>query len=168
MLSVFKSFPVAREVFRATALPDRAGAYARDAITLGWEDRLRARGRRLSDGGVEFGTALPRGTLLCDGDCLVVDEARLVVTVVEQEEPVLVVEPRTASEWALFAYAIGNSHQPLMVTDTAIVCPDVLGMEQVLQHHDIPFRRSMSRFTPASVGASPYAPGHRHGFEADR
>ncbi len=42
---------------------------------------------------------------------------------------------------ALFAYHIGNSHQPVMIADDAIVCPDALGMEQVLTYHAIPFLR---------------------------
>lgn len=168
MLQVFKSIPVVREILRADALPERARSYARDTLTLGWEERLKARGRRQSDGGRDFGTALPRGTMLHQGDCLVVDEARLVVVVVERAEPVFVIEPATAAEWALAAYAIGNSHQPLMVTATAIVCPDVSGMEQVLRYHAIAFRPSMAAFTPSSVGGGAYVPGHQHGPEGAR
>jgi urease accessory protein len=136
-------------------VPEPARFYARDTVTLGWEDRQHGHGRRRSDGGVEFGTALPRGTTLRGGDCLVVDEARTVVTVVEKLEPVFVIEPVTLQEWALFAYQIGNRHLPLMIAARAIVCPDVPGVEPMLVRERIPHRRAALAFTPAAAG-------HRH------
>lgn len=160
VLEVFRSLPVAREVYRADALPSSARGYARDTITLGWEDRLRARGRRKSDGGLEFGTALDRGTALRAGDCFVLDPVAAAITVVERAEPVFVIEPRTGSEWALFGYHIGNGHQPLMITDPGIVCPDVPGMAELLEYHRIPFTRAVQPFTP--VGLTDGDPSHRH------
>lgn len=151
VLQVFKTLPVAHEIHRLDALPDAARGWARDTITLGWEERMKARGRRRSDGGLEFGTALPRGSVLGGGDCFLFDGPRCVVVVVEREEPVFVVEPRTAPEWGLFAYYIGNSHQPVMITDGAIICPDLPGMEQVLVQHGMAFSRSTRPFTPVGL-----------------
>src|SRR5213593_3433871 len=108
---------VVESVYRSAELPHAAHAYARDTVTLGWEDRTHVHGRRRTDGGVEFGTTLPRGTVLRAGDCFVLDDARLVVTVIERPETVFVIEPRNSPEWALFAYHIGNRHQPVMITD---------------------------------------------------
>ena len=160
MLQVFRALPTVVEVHRADALPARAAAYARDTMALGWEERLRARGRRKADGGTEFGTSLPRGTVLMDGDALVVDALSLVVTVIASEESVLVVRPATFAEWGLYGYHIGNSHQPLMLTADAIVCPDVPGMDQVLDQHGIPYAREARAFTPvSSMGDA----DHRHG-----
>jgi urease accessory protein UreE len=157
MLEVFRSLPVARTVCRTDGLPDEVREFARDTITLGWEDRMRARGRRRTDGGVEFGTALPRGTVLRHADCFVLDQDRVVVTVVALEEAVFVIEPATPAEWGLFAYQIGNSHQPLMFTSREIVCPDLPGMEQVLTYHGIPYVRDVRAFTPVSG-----VPDHGH------
>jgi urease accessory protein len=126
-------------------------------MTLGWEDRVHVHGRRRSDGGVEFGLALPRGSVLRAGDCLVLDAVRTVVTVVERPEPVFVIEPRSAQEWALYAYHIGNRHQPVMITDRALVCPDVPGVAQLLQQQHIPHVQAMLPFTPATVAAA-----HQH------
>ena len=148
---------IIERTYREDSLPDAARDYARDTITLGWEDRLHVHGRRRSDGGVEFGTSLPRGTVLRDGDCLVVDDARAVVTVVERKEPVFVIEPDTCQEWALFAYIIGNRHQPLMIAERAIVCPDVAGVEQLLVQQRIPHTRATLPFTPATAPAT-----HQH------
>ena len=148
MLQAFKSLPTARAIHRAEALPDAARAYSSDTVTLGWDERLRARARRRSDHGIEFGTALDRGTVLRAGDCFVLDRLTLVVAVVELPEPVFVITPRAPAEWALFAYHIGNCHQPVMVTDEAIVCADLPGMKEALEYHRIPFTERIQPFTP--------------------
>ena len=162
MLQVFKPLPVVRDVHRLHALPTRAAGFRRETLTLGWEARLRARGRRRTDRGSEFGTALPRGTVLRDGDCLIVEELSLIVAIVEQLEMVFVITPASPAQWATYGYHIGNSHQPLMLTDGALLCPDVPGMEQVLTYHDIPFTRSERAFTPMNVGGDGYVAGHQH------
>jgi urease accessory protein len=140
-----------------SALPATVRDYQRDTLTLGWEDRLQAHGRRRSDGGTELALSLPRGSVLRGGDCFVLDDLRLVITVVERPEQVFVIEPRSASEWALYAYHIGNRHQPLMVTERSLVCPDVPGVEQLLHQQQIPHRRALLPFTPATAVA-----GHHH------
>ena len=150
--AVFKTLPVVEQAYRDESLPSSARDFRRDTIALGWEERMKSRGRRRSSGGVEFGTSLPRGTILRGGDQLVVESAQVVVEVVEQLEAVFVVEPRTREEWGLFAYHIGNGHQPLMITDRALVCPEVPGAEILLQYHGIPYVRAQTAFTPAAVG----------------
>ena len=148
---------IVERVYRNGDLAEPARGYARDTVTLGWEDRTHVHGRRRSDGGVEFGTSLPRGTVLRGGDLLVLDAERLIVAIVERPEPVFVVEPKTTHEWGLFAYHIGNRHQPLMITDGALVCPDVPGVEQLLQQHRMRYARATMAFTPAATVA-----GHQH------
>jgi urease accessory protein len=148
---------VVERIYKNGDLPAAARGFARDTVTLGWEDRTHVHGRRRTDGGVEFGTSLPRGTVLRAGDCFALDSERLVVSVVEREEPVFVIAPRTPGEWALFAYHIGNRHQPLMVAGDALVCPEVPGMEQLLQQHHMPYVRATRAFTPATAVAA-----HRH------
>ena len=148
MDDVFKSLPVAKTLDRLDTVSAATQGFGRDVITLGWEERLRSRARRRSDRGFEFATALKRGTILQQDDCFVFESERLVVRVVEQEEPMLVVRPVGNRDWGLFAYHIGNSHQPVMITDDAIVCPDALGMDQILTYHAIPFQREQRRFTP--------------------
>jgi urease accessory protein len=144
-------------VYSESDLPEAARGYARDTVTLGWEERTHVHGRRRTDGGVEFGTSLPRGTVLRAGDCLVLDESRIVAAILERAEPVFVIEPRSPQEWGAFAYHIGNRHQPLMITPTAIVCPDAPAMDQLLQQHHIPHRRAMMAFTPVAGFV-----GHQH------
>jgi urease accessory protein len=145
---------VAERIYRETDLPADAHAFARETLTLGWEERTRGHGRRRTDGGVELGTSLPRGTVLRAGDCLVLADLRLVVTIVERSEPVFVITPRGATEWALFAYHIGNRHQPIMITERGLVCPDVPGVEQLLEQHRMPYARASLPFTPAATVAA--------------
>jgi urease accessory protein len=148
---------IVEQVFKDADVPESARAFARDTVTLGWEDRTHVHGRRRTDGGVEFGTSLPRGSVLRDGDFFVLEDERLVVAIVERAEPVFVVEPRSAQEWGLFAYHIGNRHQPVMITERALVCPDAPGVEQLLQQHRMPYVRAMLPFTPAAAVAA-----HQH------
>jgi urease accessory protein len=148
---------IVERVYRDENLPHGARDCARDTVTLGWEDRTHVHGRRRTDGGVEFATSLPRGTVLRAGDLLVLGAERLVVSIVERAEPVFVVEPGTPSEWGLFAYHIGNRHQPMMITDRALVCPDAPGVEQLLQQHRMPYARARLPFTPAAA-----VTGHQH------
>jgi urease accessory protein len=145
---------VIEQIHREDTLPPATRGYARDTLTLGWDDRLRLHGRRRSDGGIAFGLFLSRGTILRDGDCLVIDEAKTIVVVVERPEPVCVIEPRTPQEWGLFAYHIGNRHQPLMITKTGLLCPDEAGVEQLLQQQNIPFTQTTRPFTPVTSGDS--------------
>ena len=53
--------------------------------------------------------------------------------------------------------ADNERHQPVMITDRALVCPDVPGVEQLLQQHHMPYTRAMRPFTPAATVA-----GHAH------
>ena len=145
---MFKPLPIAKTVARLDALPRSVSGFARDTLTLGWEERLRTRARRRSDSGFEFATTLPRGTVLRQDDCLLFDAQQVIVSIVELAEPMLVVRPSSPQEWGVFAYHIGNSHQPMMVVDDAIVCPDALGMDEILRYHRIPFDRHCRRFTP--------------------
>jgi urease accessory protein UreE len=144
---------VIERVCKESELPESSRGFARDTVTLGWEDRTHAHGCRRTDGGVEFGTSLPRGSVLRAGDCFVLDAERLVVSLIERPEPVFVIEPRTAPEWALFAYHIGNRHQPVMITEAALVCPDAPGVEPLLQQHHMPYVRATLAFTPATTVA---------------
>ncbi|MGE3707425.1 MAG: hypothetical protein AB7I13_19310, partial [Vicinamibacterales bacterium] len=82
---------------------------------------------------------------------------RLIVTVVELAEPVLVVCPRTPEDWGLVGYYIGNSHQPVMLTAEGLVCPDILGVRMILEQHRLAFIEDVRSFTPVALTVD-----HRH------
>ena len=78
--------------------------------------------------GLEFGTALPRGTVLRDGDCFVLDDAG--DRRHRRRAPEAGVRDRAGHvrpSGRCSRYHIGNSHQPLMLTDEAIVCAGPAG-----------------------------------------
>jgi urease accessory protein UreE len=131
-------------------------SYRRDTLTLTWEDRTRSHGRRRSDSGLEFAISLPTGTVLNDGDCFVLDAVRTVVEVRDAVEPVFVIEPRTAQEWASYAYQIGNRHQLLMIGERELICPQQPGVERILEQLRIPYTAASRRFT-AAMRTAPHA-----------
>jgi urease accessory protein len=100
--------------------PDTA-SFARDRITLTWEERRHGHGRRRSDGGIDFAISLPPGTVLKHGDCLVLAGERTVVIVEEAREAVYVIRTDTSRDAAFYAYHVGNRHQPLAVGDGDLV-----------------------------------------------
>ena len=156
-MALFRSVPVAEAVFSVGRLPAAVAAYPRDTVVLGWQARMSMRSRWTTEGGVEFGATLPRDTILMDGDCLAIDRLPLLVVVQAKPEPVLVARPATAEDAARWAYQIGNSHQPLMLVEGLLICPDEHGAADVLNYLQIPFERETRPFTPLAAG-----PGH-HG-----
>ena len=109
---LFRTVPVASTVVRPGQLSLACAAWPSHTVTMGWEDRLKARGRRCTDDGIEFATALPRGTALHEGDCLPLDAPQIVVVVQAREEEVLVIRPATTDEWALWGYHIATAISP--------------------------------------------------------
>src|SRR3989442_7328489 len=96
-------------VQESTAVLEHA-SFNRDVITLTWEERRQGHGRRRSDAGLEFAISLPNGTVLKNGDSLVLAPEHTIVTVREAVEPVFVIRPKTPQEWAYYAYQVGNRH----------------------------------------------------------
>src|SRR5437868_2868547 len=111
------------QIISISALDERRSSYRRDTITMTWEDRRQGHGRRISDSGVDFAISLPGGTVLKGGDCLVLDAAKTVIVVQEAPEPVYVIRPKTPQEWAYYAYQVGNRHQPVMIGESELICP---------------------------------------------
>ena len=87
-----------------------------DTLTLPWGERCRSHGRRKTDLGREFALALPSGSILRQGDQLLLSSERCKVQVHEALETVFVLRPIIPLEWAWLAYQIGNRHLPLMLS----------------------------------------------------
>jgi urease accessory protein len=97
----------------AHALTGRERA-ADAVIELAFEQRERSRFRAALLGGEEIGVDLPTGTLMRDGDRLLLDDGR-VVAVEAAPEDLLEVHAHDAPALARIAYHIGNRHVPLQV-----------------------------------------------------
>jgi urease accessory protein len=128
----------------------------RDTLTLGWEDRRQGHGRRRSDGGIEFGISLPNGTVLKEGDCLLLPEERVAVVVREACEPVYVIRPETPQQWACYAYHIGNRHQAVMISERELICLQNPAARSLFDQLHIHYESDSRPFTGALTA------GHSH------
>ena len=125
-----------------------------DTITLTWEERRQGHGRRRSDGGVEFAISLPGGTILKEGDVLILSEERIAVAVHEAPEPVYVLRPKTPQEWAYFAYQVGNRHQPVMIGASELVFPQNPAVKSLLDQIHVNYEPDVRPFTAALITTS--------------
>src|SRR2546427_2923385 len=109
---------VVEQIVQGTDIGSRYDSYRRETLTLTWEERRQGHGRRRSDAGLEFAISLPNGTVLKNGDSLVLAPEHTIVTVREAVEPVFVIRPKTPQEWAYYAYQVGNRHQSVMIKES--------------------------------------------------
>ncbi|MBF0239751.1 MAG: hypothetical protein HQM12_18790 [SAR324 cluster bacterium] len=98
---------------------------------------------------MEFGLSLPSGTVLEQGNCLILEAENVLIEVVEANEKVLLINPLTQYQWAYWAYQIGNRHQALMITENELVCMDEPAVSMLLLQLKVPFRKAVRAFRPA-------------------
>ena len=116
-----------------------------DELALTTAERERAHLRARSRGNRELIISLPRGQELHDGDVVHV-EGGVAVVVVAAPEDVLEVRPRTAREWALAAYQLGNLHRPARFLGDAILTPYDRSTAKVLLALGVATRRTTRSF----------------------
>jgi len=138
-------------------LDPKRRAYARDTITLTWDVRRQGHGRRISDSGLEFAISLAGGGVLKADDCFVLDPQERVVVVREAMEPVYVIRPRTAHEWAYYAYQIGNRHQSVMIGESELICLQNPAVRSLFEQLHVSYSSDTRAFTAALANI-----GHSH------
>jgi urease accessory protein len=148
---------VVEKVVHAADTGSQYEGYRRDSLTLKWDERRQGHGRRRSDSGLEFAISLPGGTILKEGDWMVLDPERTIVNVKEASEPVYVVRPGTPQEWAYYAYHVGNRHQEVMIGDTELIFLQNPAVRSLLEHLHVHYETSQRPFTAALVNV-----GHSH------
>ncbi|HEX4998212.1 MAG TPA: urease accessory protein UreE [Terriglobia bacterium] len=139
------------------SLPDLSAeysGYARDTITMTWEDRRQGHGRRRSDGGREFAISLPGGVVLKGGDSFVLAEEKTIVTVKEAPERVYVLRPKKPQDWAFYAYHVGNRHQSVMIGETELIFLESPAVKSLLDQLHAEYTTDSRPFTAALVGHS--------------
>ena len=139
---------VVEYVVREDALQGDLVNYRRTTITLSLEDRQKTHGRRRSDDGLEFAISLEPGLTLTNGDCLVLEEERVVY----------VVRPRSEHEWARCAYQVGNRHQKLMISDQELICLQDPAVRSLFDQLRVEYEEDTRPFTPVTVASG----HHRH------
>lgn len=96
-----------------------------ESVWLGWQERQRSRQRVRTDRGRELCLALPRGTVLREGD-LLYQEGECQIRVKAQPEALLQIHPQGATQLAQIAHHLGNWHRSAQVLadGSLLVQPD--------------------------------------------
>ena len=149
---------VVEQIVQAGALDLQYNGYRRDTLTLKWDERRQGHGRRSSDTGLEFAISLPGGTILKEGDNLVLEPERTIVRIREAPEPVYIVRPKTPQDWAYYAYHVGNRHQEVMIGDTELIFLQNPAVRSLLEQLHVHYETGQREFTAALVNI-----GHSHG-----
>jgi urease accessory protein len=135
-----------------------------DPIELTADLRTRPHFRRTAASGAEVTVSLPRGVTLEEGDVLSLTGG-VAVVVRAAPEDLLEVRPRTALEWGVTAYQLGNLHRDVRFGDDCLLSPYEESTEQVLRASGVPYERVMRSFAGARYGAytgHPSLVGQRH------
>ena len=91
-----------------------------DTITLDETARHRRRMKMVSDGGIEFLLDLPEARLLRHGDCIVLDDDR-VIKVVAEPEALYKVHARDPHHLLQLAWQLGNRHLPTQILEDYVL-----------------------------------------------
>ncbi len=122
-------------------------------LSLDWEDRRRPRQRVVTDQGTEIVLALPRGTVLAEGDCLYQD-LDLTINVVAKPQNVLKISPANLVESCRVAHHLGNWHRSIEVhADGTLTAQLDQPFEEWLKREKIKHERVEERFHPNLTGA---------------
>jgi urease accessory protein len=142
---------VVEQIVQTHAVDPQYNGYRRDTLTLKWDERRQGHGRRRSDTGVEFAISLPGGTILKEGDNLILEQEKTIVRIREASEPVYIVRPRTPQEWAYYSYHVGNRHQEVMIGDTELIFLQNPAVRSLLEQLHVHYETGQREFTAALV-----------------
>lgn len=130
-----------------------------DIVTLTFENRFRRRIAMVGDGGLEFLLDLPVARELGHGDCLVLEDGRL-VRVVAARERLMVATGRNQQHLARAVWHVGNRHLACEIHDDRIVLVFdhvILGMLEKLGCAVVEFEG------PFNPEGGAYGQGRTHG-----
>jgi urease accessory protein len=119
-----------------------------EKIILASGDLAKHRQRATTDAGREVGISLPHGSHLHDGDVLHLDDA-VAIVVVQAEEDLLRIKPRTPEEFGYMGYQVGNLHRAAMIDAQGIAVLYDKAIEALAQRHHVPCERGPGKFKPA-------------------
>ncbi|WP_218081039.1 urease accessory protein UreE [Anthocerotibacter panamensis] len=119
-----------------------------EVLILPWDERCKPRQRRMTDRGTDVALALPRGTILKDGELLYNSPERT-IRVQAQPEPVLVIHPSDPTQACLVAHHLGNWHRSLQVLDDKTLLAQADDpLAHWLEHMGIPYKRQACIYHP--------------------
>ena len=124
-----------------------------DPLELAAEVRARPHFRMRTPAGRELAVSLERGTELQEGDVLVVHAA---------PEDLIEVAPRSAREWGVAAWQLGNLHREVRFGERTMLTPYEPSTAEVLAQSGIPHARVERPFVGDRYGAY-MGDHHEHG-----
>ncbi len=151
---------------RATAVRPAGSwtpAEARDAVTLGFDDRHRRRRRYTGERGLAFLLDLAKAAVLRDGDGLALEDGGIVV-VRAAPEPLVEVTAATPEALARLAWHLGNRHLPAEIGPGRILIRDDHVIVRMLEGLGATLRRVQAPFSPEGGAYREHnrQPGHGH------
>ncbi|MGK7911003.1 MAG: urease accessory protein UreE [Synechococcus sp.] len=125
-----------------------------ECVWLDWHDRRKVRQRVCSDAGTELCLSLPRGTVLVDGQALLLESNRHII-VRAKSEPLLAISPSTLQDACRVAHHLGNWHRPIQIDpDGKLWVAKDRPIVEWLERSHIPFEELDSPFEPNSIANS--------------
>ena len=88
---------------------------------------------------------------------MILEPERTIVRISEALEPVYIVRPKTAQDWAYYAYHVGNRHQEVMIGETELIFLQNPAVRSLLDQLHAHFETGIRPFTAALVNV-----GHFH------
>ena len=88
---------------------------------------------------------------------MILQAEKTIVAIEEAPEPVYIIRPTTAREWAYYAYHVGNRHQQVMIGDTELVFLQNPAVRSLLEQLHVHFESGVRTFTGALASV-----GHTH------
>ncbi|MDB9312540.1 urease accessory protein UreE [Spirulina sp. CS-785/01] len=129
----------------------KLGGSPSSQLPLTAEERTRSRHRFETGTGEVFVLALPRGTVVQDGECLR-SQTGEIVQIIAKPEPVLTVTSDHPLTLLKAAYHLGNRHIPLEITPTYLrLSPDRV-LQQMLEKLGLTIQSEIAPFYP-EIGA---------------
>ncbi|MEO0344140.1 MAG: urease accessory protein UreE [Pseudomonadota bacterium] len=147
-------------MIRATSAIHSHGSVI-DSVTLTYDARFRRRIVMTSDRGMEFLLDLPKVTDLKHGDCLVLEDGRL-IEIAAADEPLLKITGDDPQHLTRLTWHIGNRHLPCQIeADHILIAPDPV-IADMVRHLGGTIAEITQPFTPEG-GA--YGHGRTHSHE---
>ncbi len=133
----------------------------KDLVLLDHYDMEKPHQKIYSAGGVELSVSLPKGQQLHVGAVLFMDETKMIVVDLKEED-VLEVFPKGEEQWGIAGFNIGNMHQSCYFTEDSILLSYDPLVERLIQSMEIPFKRELRKLEGKRPNVSTHSHQHSH------